>query len=126
MAALEVLCGVADPAEANRAKSLEDAPGIEVFEGAGALIAAGYDAVAIATPAATHFAIAKEALGAGRDVFVEKPMTLDPQEAKDLHTLALDQDRILMVGHLLLYQPAIAFLADYLREGKLGKIFTMH
>jgi len=125
-AALEVLAAVADPFETNRAKSLEDAPGIEVFEDAGALIAAGYDAVGIATPAATHFAIAKQALEAGLDVFVEKPMTLDPQEARDLHTLALANDRILMVGHLQLYQPAIGFVDDYLKAGKLGKVFTMH
>ena len=77
-AALEVLAGIADPLEANRAKSLEDAPGIDVFENTADLMAAGYDAVGIATPAATHFAIAKEALEAGMDVFVEKPMTLDP------------------------------------------------
>ena len=126
LAALEVLAGVADPGEENRAKSLEDAPGIEAFEDAGALISAGYDAVGIATPAATHFAIAKQALEAGLDVFVEKPMTLDPQEARDLHILALANDRILMVGHLQLYQPAITFVADYLKAGKLGEVYTMH
>ena len=117
---------MADPVEANRAKSLEDAPGIEAFEDAGALISAGYDAVGIATPAATHFTLAKQALEAGLDVFVEKPMTLDPQEARDLHILALANDRILMVGHLQLYQPAIAFVADYLKAGKLGEVYTMH
>ncbi len=125
-AALEVLAAVADPVETNRAKSLEDAPGIEVFEDADALIAAGYDAVGIATPAATHFAIAKQALEAGLDVFVEKPMTLDPEEARCLHEQALASERILMVGHLLLYQPAIAFIAEYLQAGKLGQVYTMH
>lgn len=125
-AALKVLAGVADPVEANRVKSLEDAPGIDVFEDASALLAAGYQAVGIATPAATHFAIAKEALEAGLDVFVEKPMTLDPQEARDLHALAMDKERVLMVGHLQLYQPAIAFVADYLEAGKLGEVYTMH
>ncbi|MCH2062829.1 MAG: Gfo/Idh/MocA family oxidoreductase [Roseibacillus sp.] len=126
LAALEVLAGVADPLEVNRAKSVADAPGIETFESAEELLAAGYDAVAIATPAGTHFEIGRQALEAGIDVFVEKPMTLDPEEARCLHEQALASERILMVGHLLLYQPAIAFIADYLQAGKLGKVYTMH
>ena len=126
LAALEVLAGVADPLEVNRAKSVADAPGIETFENAEELLAAGYDAVAIATPAATHFEIGRQALEAGADVFVEKPMTLDPEEARCLHEQALASGRILMVGHLLLYQPAIGFITDYLKAGKLGQVYTMH
>ncbi len=126
LAEMQVLAGVADPLEGNRSRSLEDSPGIETFEDATSLLGAGYDAVAIATPAATHFEIAREALEAGMDVFVEKPMTLNPQDASDLHQQALQEDRILMVGHLLLYQPAIDFIARYLRAGDLGEVYTMH
>ncbi len=126
LADLGVLAGVADSLEANRARALSDVPGIETFEDERGLLAAGYGAVAIATPASTHFEIARQALESGADVFVEKPMTLDPQEARDLNGLALEGERILMVGHLLLYQPAIVFMAEYLRSGKLGQIHTMH
>ena len=123
---LGVLAGVADPREENRDRALSEVPGIETFEDERALLDAGYGAVAIATPASTHFEIARQALESGADVFVEKPMTLDLREAQDLNGLALEADRILMVGHLLLYQPAIAFMAEYLRSGKLGQIHTMH
>ncbi len=126
LAEMQVLTGVADPLESNRARSLEDAPGIETFEDASTMMDAGYDAVAIATPAATHFEIARQALNAGLDVFVEKPMTLDPDDASALHRQALEEERILMVGHLLLYQPAIEFIAGYLRSGELGEVYTMH
>lgn len=125
-AEIGVLAGVADPLEANRARVLEDAPGVELFENADALIGAGYDAVAIATPAATHYGIGKRALEVGMDTFIEKPVTLDPAEAEALHSLALERERILMVGHLLLYQPAIAFVDEYLRQGNLGRVFTLH
>ena len=125
-AGLGVLAGVADPREENRDRVLSEFPGTETFEDERALLDAGYGAVAIATPASTHFEIACQALESGADVFVEKPMVLDPEEARHLNGLALEADRILMVGHLLLYQPAITFMADYLRSGKLGQIYTMH
>lgn len=83
-------------------------------------------AVALATPAPTHHAIAKAFLEAGKDVFVEKPMTLTAADAEDLADTADRLDRVLMVGHLLMYQPAVTFLRDYLREGRLGRVFTLH
>ena len=58
-------------------------------------------------------------------VFVEKPMTLDPEEARLLKETASNCGRILMVGHLLLYQPAIQFIKKYLDNGNLGKVFTL-
>ena len=61
----------------------------------------------------------------GLDVFLEKPLTLDPEEARLLVDSATDHGRILMVGHLLLYQPAIQFIKKYLDNGELGKIFTL-
>ena len=123
---LGVLAGVADPLEENRSNALQDAPGIQLFDNEMDLLAASYEAVAIATPAVTHFGIARRALNAGMDVFVEKPVTLDPAEALELNRLAEKGGRILMVGHLLLYQPAISFLAEFLRMGKLGKVYTLH
>ena len=123
---LGVLAGVADPVEENRSRALQEAPGIELFDNEANLLAAGYDAVAIATPAATHFGIARKALELGLDVFVEKPVTLDSAQALELHHLAEEGKRILMVGYLLLYQPAVNFIAEFLRAGKLGQVYTLH
>ena len=83
---------------------------------------AAVTAVVLATPAPTHYRFAKAALEAGKDVFVEKPMTLKASEAKALAELAEQCDRILMVGHLLLYQPAITWLREYLASGKAGAV----
>jgi UDP-2-acetamido-3-amino-2,3-dideoxy-glucuronate N-acetyltransferase len=79
-------------------------------------------AVAIATPAETHGAIVREALLAGKDVFVEKPLCLSVAEGKELVTLAREQGRILMVGHLLWYHPAVLRLRELIRQGELGRI----
>lgn len=85
-------------------------------------------AVAIATPAATHYALAKAALMVGKDVFVEKPLTLRAHEAEELSKLARENSRLLMVGHLLLYQPAIRWIKDFLTEGGsgIGKLLSLH
>lgn len=79
-------------------------------------------AVVIAAPAAQHYALAKKALHAGKDVFVEKPLALRVEEGEELVKLARQQNRILMVGHLLHYHPAIAELRRILHSGELGKI----
>ena len=125
-AEIGVLAGVADPVEGDRSRALEEAPGIELFANEKDLLAAGYDAVAIATPAATHFGIARAALEVGLDVFVEKPVTLDAAEALELHELAEKGEQVLMVGHLLLYQPAVNFITEFLRAGKMGQVYTLH
>ncbi|MFN3927909.1 MAG: Gfo/Idh/MocA family protein [Pseudanabaenaceae cyanobacterium] len=84
--------------------------------------ALNYQALVIATPAPTHYDIARSALLLGKDVFVEKPMTLEPRQAEELAELADQRGLILMVGHLLLYQPAILWLKEYIHSGRLGTI----
>jgi len=80
------------------------------------------DAVAIATPAETHYSLARQALMAGKDVFVEKPLTLRCEEAAALTKLAGELGRILMVGHLLEYHPAITYLHKLIANGELGRL----
>jgi len=80
------------------------------------------DAVVISTPAETHYGLAKRALNAGKDVFVEKPMTLHCEETEELTLLADSLGRILMVGHLLEYHPAIRTLQSLIEQGRLGRI----
>jgi UDP-2-acetamido-3-amino-2,3-dideoxy-glucuronate N-acetyltransferase len=79
-------------------------------------------AIAIATPAATHFRLTKKALLAGKDVFVEKPMALKVEEGKELVEVAKREKRILMVGHILRYHPAIIRLRKLILSGKLGRL----
>lgn len=79
-------------------------------------------AVAIATPAVMHYACAKQCLLAGKDVFVEKPMAITVSEGEELVALAQKNNRILMVGHVLHYHPAIVKLKEIIGQGRLGKI----
>jgi predicted dehydrogenase len=83
-------------------------------------------AVTIATPAPTHHKIATDCLSAGKHTFVEKPLALKSHEAEDLVRLAQEKNLILMVGHLLLYKPAIRFIKGYLASGNLGQIYSFH
>ena len=109
-----------------REQTTQDYPDITVFDNTDAILTSGIDAVAIATPVATHFALAEEFLRAGMDVFVEKPIATSVEETRKLADLAAKFGNILMTGHLLLYQPAIKFIHDYLNSGELGKIFCLH
>jgi len=79
-------------------------------------------ALVLATPAETHFTLAKMALIAGKDVFVEKPLALKPSEGEELVRIATESKRILMVGHVLLYHPAIVKLKELIASGDLGRI----
>jgi predicted dehydrogenase/acetyltransferase-like isoleucine patch superfamily enzyme len=94
-----------------RALSLEDA-----------LADSAIQAVAIAAPAAAHFALAKQALEAGKHVFVEKPLSLAVSEAEELCVIAERLDRRLMVGHLLQYHPVFLALKALTRQGRLGRL----
>ncbi len=78
--------------------------------------------VAIASPAETHFTLAREALLAGKDVYVEKPLCLEVADGIELTRLAEERERVLMTGHLLWYHPAIQRLKDMIHEGELGRI----
>ena len=78
--------------------------------------------IAVAAPAIFHYPIAKAALEAGKDVFVEKPLCLDLEEAKELVKLAREKNRVLMVGHLLQYHPCVEKIQSLLAQGELGKL----
>ena len=86
------------------------------------LAMSGITAVAIATPAAQHYSLAKKALLAGKDVFVEKPLALHLEEGEELVALAKKNSRILMVGHLLHYHPAVMVLKQMIQKGELGRV----
>lgn len=79
-------------------------------------------AVVIATPAVTHATLVIQALAAGKDVFVEKPLALTLDDAFEIQAIAQTYDRILMVGHLLEYHPALIKLRSLLVDGKIGRL----
>ena len=78
--------------------------------------------IVIATPAETHFTIAREALLAGKHVYVEKPLVLREEEGEELILLAEKKNLTLMVGHLLQYHPVFTRLKDLASSGDLGRI----
>jgi UDP-2-acetamido-3-amino-2,3-dideoxy-glucuronate N-acetyltransferase len=94
-----------------RAASLEDV-----------LSDATIDALVIAAPAADHASIARRAIAAGKDIFVEKPLALRVPDAEAVVADAEAAGRIVMVGHLLQYHPAFLALRDLVRDGRLGEI----
>jgi predicted dehydrogenase len=84
------------------------------------------DAVVIATPVPTHYALAKQALEAGKHVFVEKPPAMRAAEMDELVALAVEQDRVLMPGHLLLYHPGVLKVKELIDSGDLGDVLCVY
>ena len=80
------------------------------------------DGVVIATPAETHFNFVRESLLAGKNVFVEKPLVLHEKEGQELIVLAEENNKVLMVGHLLQYHPVFVKLKTMAAAGDLGRI----
>ncbi len=81
------------------------------------------DAVVIATPPATHCEIASDCLRNGLHVLVEKPITLNSEDAKDLIRIAAENDRVLMVGHTFEFNPAVRALKAMIDDGEIGDIY---
>jgi len=84
------------------------------------------DALVIATPVPTHYALAKQALEAGKHVFVEKPPAMRAAEMDELVALAAERDRVLMPGHLLLYHPGVLKLKELVEGGELGEVLCVY
>lgn len=82
-------------------------------------------AVTIATPSMTHYQIAKEFIEAGKDVLIEKPMTMNIDEARNLVDIAAECNRMLMVGHIFRYHPALCELKRRIDAGELGEILNL-
>jgi predicted dehydrogenase len=83
---------------------------------------ADVDAIILATPAERHYEMALQALQAQKDVFVEKPLALEWQEGLEMVETAREHGRILMVGHLLHYHPAVIKLKELIEQGALGRL----
>ncbi len=124
LGALRVAC---DADSKTREKLKDQYPEIATTHSYAEVLADGaIQAVALATPAAQHFQHVREALEAGKDVFVEKPLALHVADGRELLRLAAKADRVLMVGHLLRYHPGMIKLKELVDDGTLGKIHYVY
>lgn len=120
------LLGVVDPREEALVSAARMHPGVGLFRTVDDLLEAGVDAVAVATPASTHYAIGKRLLEAGIDVLIEKPLALSVRDGRELAEIAEARRRVLMVGHLLEYHPALVQFRDIVRSGELGDLYYLY
>lgn len=124
MGVLRAICE-SNPAAAVLA--MQACPTIPVIADFGDLLKVpGVEGVVIATPAITHYPLAYQALNDNKDVFVEKPLALSVADGASLVALAEQKQRILMVGHLLIYHPAVVKLDELIRKGEMGKILYVY
>ena len=119
---LNYLNGVVEsnPLAFNKIKSKY--PNIKLFTNVSQAIKYGFDGFIIATPAETHFEIAKKILNSKNHVLVEKPFTTNIEDAEYLCKLAKKKNVNIMVGHLLLFHPAINKIKEYISKGKIGTL----
>jgi len=120
---LNTLQGICDVDEERLKSFQEKYPDLAVYKDYKKLLESPeVAAVVVATPAATHYVLGKKALLAGKDVFLEKPIALNYKDGEELVSLAKEKDKILMVGHILEYHPAVIKLKEIINKGELGKI----
>ena len=121
--ALGVLSRVVDPTVSGQATAKELAPGVPVGDSFDEVLEDdSIQAIALATPAETHAELSIKAMDSGKDVFVEKPMALTLRDAEEMRAVAEERGRVLMVGHLLEYHPAVLKLRDLISNGELGRV----
>ena len=120
---LEVLDTVCDLDEENLKKVVSQYENVKTTNDFNSIISnPNITAVAVVTPSHTHFKFVKMALEAGKNVYVEKPISTSAKEAQTLKEIAEAKGLILMVGHLLLYHPAVNRLKKLIDDGELGDI----
>jgi len=119
MDALEMVCEPQPEAQSQARKLAPKAGIVTDFED---VLGVELGGIVLATPAETHFELARRALEADKDVFVEKPLALNYEHGQILVRLAQERGRILMVGHVLEYHPAILRMRELVDSGALGKV----
>lgn len=121
------LVAVCDADPARLAKTAAQYPGTKAYADAGDVAAdAEIQAAVVSASAPGHYPLAKLLLEAGKDVYVEKPLTLEVAHAEELCRLAKAKGRILMVGHLLLYHPAVQYMKKMVTDGTLGDLLYVY
>jgi len=124
LAELTWICDAGEERLAGFAKRYPNATATSSFE---AMLAdPELEAVVIATPVPTHYALAKQALEAGKHVFVEKPPAMRASEMEELVELSESRNLVLMPGHLLLYHPGVKKLKALVDSGDLGDVLCIY
>lgn len=123
---LGALGAVVDPSQAGRDLAREIAPDVQVFSDFQEFLKSDIVGVVLATPSRSHADLAIQAMRAGKDVLVEKPLAPTYREARKLCDLADQLERMLMVGHVLEYHPSFIALQQQVRAGRLGKIHYLY
>jgi len=119
---LGCLAGIVEASADVRTEFKEKYPGIKTFTTVKNAIKEDFDGFTVATPAETHFELAEFIITHKKHVLVEKPLTLKASEARRLKELAEENNVNLMVGHLLLFHPAIRKIKELIKKGKIGKL----
>lgn len=119
---LGALGGVVDSEQATLKWFEEKYPGISTYRSVEEAISGDFDGFTVATPAETHFEIARALLKNKKPVLVEKPITLRAEEARELKALSDSTGTPLMVGHVMLFHPAIRKIKELLASDKIGKL----
>src|SRR5215470_15839586 len=118
---------ICDATAEARARALALAPRARAESELAAVLAdPSIEAVTLATPAVTHARLALEVLAAGKHVFVEKPLALSVADAEAVVSAAERAGKVLMVGHLMLYHPAVERLRKMVQAGDLGKLYYLY
>lgn len=114
--------------EANpkRLKELLEQYPVKGYKDIDEALEADFDGFTIAAPAPLHFDIAKKVLEKGKSVLVEKPMTLSAKTSKELVQIAAKNNAQLMVGHVLLFHPAIRKIKEMIDGGKIGELYYLY
>jgi len=120
---LKALGGIVETDKKIQKDLTEKYPNIIIFNNLDdALIIDKFKGFTVATPAETHYHITKKIILSGKHVLVEKPIALNIENAKELSILAKQKNVNLMVGHLLLFHPAIIKIHEIIKNGKIGKL----
>lgn len=114
---------IADLSPERREKAGLEFPSAQLTNNLDEVLTSDVDAVVIATPIRTHYALARTALERGKHVFVEKPLAASSAEAEELVALARQVGRVLMVGHTFMYNPAVEELRRLVQGGALGNLY---
>lgn len=120
-----VLGGIVET-DSNRLHTILETYAVKGFTNLKDALKCDFDGYTIAAPAPLHYELAKEVISSGKPVMVEKPMTLSAESSKELVYLAKKMGVQLMVGHVLLFHPAIRKIKDLIDEGKIGDLYYLY
>jgi predicted dehydrogenase len=120
------IAGISDVSPERLASARERFPFVKVAKDVRSLLRSRADAVIVATPAATHYGLVREALEAGKHVLVEKPITTDADEAGELVALAKANGLALVVGHTFLFNAGMFKVKELMRTEDFGQVYYIH